>query len=131
MANLNLAEFWSRTADDNKDHDTGVYVDVKTANGQTLLAQIANADNSDDDATEYNDGSEHTIKLAGLSTGSTKDDCNGFKVSLKSKANGGDKWKIETARVILYFTDGTNLAKEIHGIELDSDDSNFSNVVNF
>ena len=125
MSTLSTAEFFSHTNDDNKDKDTGVFVDVFTKDGNTLLAQIADADNSSDDATEYNDGSEHVIGLTVKSSGSTKEDCAGFKVKVRSKANGDDKWKFN-ARVTLFFTDGTNLVKPKDGIELDSEDSGFA-----
>jgi len=121
---LQSAEFSSRTNNENKDKDTGVYVYVYTRDGGTLLAQIENADNSDKDATEYNNGSDHTIKLTVLSPGSTRDACAGFKVKVKSKANGNDKWQFN-ARVTLYFNDGTNLSKGKDGIELNSRGSNF------
>lgn len=124
---LNRAELFTQTNDDNKDHDTGVYVDVFTSNGATKLANIENADNCDSDACEYNDGSRHTVVLNVLSPGSTKDDCQGFKAKIKSKANGNDKWKIKKATVTLYFSDGTNLVKERSDFELNSRGSNFSN----
>jgi hypothetical protein len=106
---LTKAEFWSRTGDDNKDHDTGVYVSVKTNDLGSELAKIDNADNSDNDRTEYNDHSEHTIKLVVESPGTTKEACKKFKFKIGSKATGNDKWKIEKAKVTLYFDDGTNL----------------------
>src|SRR6185369_9081285 len=57
------ATFFSHTNDDNKDHDTGIYVKVRTANGGTLIAHADNRDNSGDDGTEYKDGSDHQFDL--------------------------------------------------------------------
>jgi hypothetical protein len=125
MATLISAEFFSHTNDDNKDKNTGVFVEVKTRDGNTLLAEIIDADNSDDDATEYNDGSDHAIPLVVKSTGSTKEECAGFKVRVRSKAKGNDKWKFN-ARVTLGFSDGTNLVKPKDDIELNSRGSQFA-----
>jgi hypothetical protein len=125
MATLTTAEFFSHTNDDNKDKDTGVFVEVKTKNGNTLLAEINDADNSTRDETEYNDGSEHVIPLVVKSTGSTKEECAAFKVRVRSKANGNDKWKFN-ARLTLGFSDGTNLVKSKDDIELNSRGSQFA-----
>src|SRR5437899_3351083 len=77
------ADFFSETGDDNKDHDTGVWVTVKTEDETILLAHVDNADNSGSDATEYNDGSKHTINLTVDSPGAPRDKCLNFKVHLK------------------------------------------------
>jgi hypothetical protein len=122
---LTKAEFWSRTGDDNKDHDTGVYVYAKINDLSSELAKIENADNSDNDRTEYNDHSEHTIKLIVESPGATKESCKKFKFRIGSKANGNDKWKIEKAKVTLYFDDGTNLVQECGAQELNSRGSRY------
>jgi hypothetical protein len=45
--------FFSHTNDDNKDHDTGVYVKVWTSDVKTVIAHANNRDNSGDDGTEY------------------------------------------------------------------------------
>lgn len=123
-----MAEFYSKTGNDNKDHNTGVYVYVKNENNTTILAKIEDADNSSTDATEYNDGSEHIIKLIVMKPEATKETCQHFNVLLKSKATGNDNWNIEIAQVILYFTDGTNIKKETHNFSLNSRGSNFAEI---
>jgi hypothetical protein len=119
------AEIWTRTGDDNKDKDTGVYVYVKTNDLATELANIENADNSSKDATEYNDWSEHTIKLVVQAPGVAFDKCRKFKFRIGSKATGKDKWIINKAKVTLYFDDGTNLVQECGEQTLYSKDSKY------
>src|SRR5262249_10965062 len=48
------AELFTHTNNDNKDHDTGIYVSATTLDRRTLLAGCSNTDNSGDDSTEYN-----------------------------------------------------------------------------
>ena len=94
---------------DNKDHDTGIYVTVKTSDDRTLLASINNADSSGKDMTEYNDDSHHIVPLVVEAPGVTKAACGQFKVRMSIKTNGNDTWTIDEARVTLYFTDATTL----------------------
>ena len=114
------AELYTKTGDDNKDKDTGVYVTVTTNDGNTLLAEIKNADSSGDDKTEYNDNSDHTIELVIKSSGSTKTDCQKFKFRVGSQAKGNDKWKITKATLTLTFDDNTTLSHEVGAFELNS-----------
>ena len=95
---LQRAEFFSHTNDDNKDHDTGVYVYVKTKDGKSELAKVENADNSPNDETEYNDGSDHTVPLVVIAPGTTKSVCDGFAVTIKQHTNGKDTWKFNGKR---------------------------------
>lgn len=74
-ATLTRAELFTLTGDDNKDHDTCVWVNVITADGQSQVAHIENGDCGGDDSTEYNDHSPHTIKLVMDAAGASKDAC--------------------------------------------------------
>ncbi len=116
------AELYTLTGDaDNKDHDTGIYLIVKTADDRTLLASVNNADSSGKDMTEYNDDSHHIVPLVVEAPGITKEDCGGFKVHMFIKTNGNDTWTIDDARVTLYFSDGTTLVAEQFGFSLVND----------
>lgn len=119
---IDRVEFFSHTNDDNKDHDTGVYVYVHSKDGKTELAKIENADNSPNDDTEYNDGSDHTLKLVVINTGARKSDCADFKVTVKQRTNGNDTWKFN-GKVTIFFTDGTTLVKSKDGIILKNNDA--------
>jgi hypothetical protein len=114
---LVAAELLTHTNDDNKDHDTGIYATVETADGTALLAELNNADSSGDDATEYNDGSYHSIALPVTAWGMPKSLCRQFRVHLQQQTYGHDTWKFN-ARVILYFSDGTDLVADAFGIRL-------------
>jgi hypothetical protein len=127
---LGRAELYTATGDgDNKDHDTGIFVSVKTADDSMLLASISNADSSGKDMTEYNDDSYHIVPLVVESPGATDLQCTGFKVHMWIKTNGDDTWDIDLARVTLYFSDGTNLVAEQQGFQLVNDgaSTDFSN----
>lgn len=95
----------------------GIIVDVITASNAT---QMAHMDNSSSDSTEYNDGSEHTVKLIVDSPGISRDACTGFKSSVKIHTNGNDTWKFN-GRVTLFFDDGSNLVQSPEGITLKND----------
>jgi hypothetical protein len=116
------AELFTLTGDgDNKDHDTGIYLIVKTSDDRTLLASVNNADSSGKDMTEYNDDSHHIVPLVVEAPGVTKGDCGGFKVHMSIKTNGDDTWTIDDARVTLYFSDGTTLVAEQFDFSLVND----------
>jgi hypothetical protein len=119
---LMRAELFTLTGDgDNKDHDTAIFVSVKSADNRIQLASASNADASGKDMTEYNDDSYHIVPLVVDSPGSTKDECTSFNVRLMIKTNGNDTWTIDIARVTLFFTDGTNLVAEKTSFELVND----------
>jgi hypothetical protein len=121
-ATLSRVELFTLTGDeDNKDHDTGIYVTVKTSDGQSLLASVNNADSSGKDMTTYNDDSHHIVPLVVEAPGALRSDCRGFKVRMWIKTNGNDNWSIDDARVTLYFSDGTTLVAEQLGFSLDGD----------
>ena len=119
---LERAELFTLTGDgDNKDHDTGIYVSVKTADGSTELASINGADSSGKDMTEYNDDSSHIVPLVIDAPGTTKGQSSGYRVHMWIKTNGDDTWDIDVARTTLYFSDGTNLVAEQTGFQLVND----------
>ncbi len=112
------AELFTLTGNDNKDKDTGIDIEVLTADGRTLLAFIGNADSSGTDATEYNDNSAHTVPLIIFSPGAPRDACIGFTVHMSISTNGNDTWKIRQARVALLFSDGNTLIAEKDNFQL-------------
>jgi hypothetical protein len=126
---LKLARFTSITEKDNKDRDVFVYVFTK--DGKTRLAQVENADNSDKDATEYNNGSMHVLDLALISPGSTKSECMDFTFKVGIKANGNDKWKVADARVELIFSDLSELDGRSGYFELESRGSTYTETSTF
>lgn len=133
QAVLIRAELATHTNDDNKDHDTCVYAAVTTADGSSQLAHISNGDCGGDDATEYNDNSDHSIAFQIDASGASKDTCKGFKVHLWQKTHGGrghDTWKFD-ARAILYFSDGLNLVANAGGVTLNSDSTSAAPAVDF
>jgi hypothetical protein len=114
------ATFSSHTNDDNKDHDTGVYVKVWTVDGSTIMAHADNRDSSGSDATEYNDGSDHQFNLDVDAAGLKKSSARRFKVQVCQQTNGHDTWKFN-ARVTLVFSDNSNLVASKDGIILVND----------
>jgi hypothetical protein len=133
QAVLIRGELATHTNDDNKDHDTCVYATVTTADGSSQLAHINNGDCGGDDATEYNDNSDHSIAFQIDSAGATKDACKGFKVHMWQKTHGGrghDTWKFDV-RAILYFSDGLNLVASAGGVTLSSNSTSDAPAVDF
>ena len=117
MTKLERAEFFSHTNNDNKDHDTGIYVTVMSSGNNTRLASIENADSSGDDSREYKDGSDHPITLHIDAPGASKEACEGFKTKVSIKTNGHDTWRFN-GTVTLFFDDGTNITKTKDSISL-------------
>lgn len=111
------ATFFSHTNDDNKDHDTGIYIKVRTSDGSTLIAHADNRDNSGDDGTEYKDGSDHQFDLDLDAAGLRKSAATSFKVQVCQRTHGDDTWKFN-GRVVLFFSDNSNLVSSRDGIEL-------------
>jgi hypothetical protein len=109
--------FSSHTNDDNKDHDTGVYVKVHTKDGQTLIAHADNRDNGGTDATEYNDNSDHSFSLDVDADGLKKSAATGFRVQVCQQTNGNDTWKMRSS-VVVKFSDGANLTASSGDVEL-------------
>jgi hypothetical protein len=114
------ATFFSHTNDDNKDHDTGIYVKARIQDGSSLIGHADNRDNSGDDGTEYKDGSDHQFDLDLDAAGLSKSDAGNFKVQVCQHTHGHDTWKFN-GRVVLYFSDRTNLVSARDGIELVND----------
>ncbi len=75
------ATFFSHTNDKDKDHDTGIYISVRSNDGSMVIADANNADNSGDDGTQYKDGSDHQFDLSLDAPGLHKNSA-GFKTHL-------------------------------------------------
>jgi hypothetical protein len=87
---LTKAAFSSHTLDEDKDHDTGIYVKVRTKNGKTLIAHVDNRDNSGDDGTQYKDQSDHSFNLDIDADGLTYSRAEGAKVEVCIHTKGTD-----------------------------------------
>jgi hypothetical protein len=120
-------EFVSQTRDDKKDEQTGIYVYVTTKDDKIVLAQIEGADGVGRKPKEYLPKRDHVIQLLIVNHAVTKSDCEGFKVKVKSKASGNDKWDFK-GRVTLYFQDGTYISSVKDGLSLESTNSAFAEV---
>ena len=125
-AALIKATFLSHTNDDDKDHDTGVYVKVWIEDRSRLIAHADNRDSSEDNRTEYVDGSDHQFDLDLDAPQLSKSAARNLKVQVCQRSHGSDTWTFN-GRVVLYFSDRTNLAVGADGIHLNSD----SACVNF
>ena len=102
------AEFRSHTTRSDKDHDTGVFVEVVKSDLNVKIAKVSNADSSPNEFTHYNNSSDHTIRLRLESPDITFDSCKSFKFKVGCRATGSGKW-IFTGRVTLRFDDGRSL----------------------
>lgn len=114
------ATFFSHTNDEDKDHDTGIYVRVTAADGTTTIAHADNRDNSGDDATQYKDGSDHQFDLDLDSPGLSKPTCQKYTVHMYIHTHGKDTWHFN-GRVVLYFSDKTNITATLGNSELKND----------
>jgi hypothetical protein len=114
------ATFFSHTNDEDKDHDTGIYLRVTGADGTTTIAHADNRDNSGDDGTQYKDGSDHQFDLDLDSPGLDKSACEHFTVHMWIHTHGHDTWRFN-GRLVLYFSDKSNITATIGNSELKND----------
>jgi hypothetical protein len=84
----------THTIDDDKDHDTGIYVDV-VGNSRKLIADVADAQSSDNDSTHFDDGRVHSFDFSPVNDHILKDECTNFKWRMGIKASGGTDVTIE------------------------------------
>jgi hypothetical protein len=101
---LTSAKITFETTDDDKDHDTAVFVYVRSRNDGKLLAYIENADSSEYEYTNYKDHSEHSISLSFDRV--RKADCEDTQITIGSHPVGRDCWMFD-AKVELFFIDGS------------------------
>jgi len=122
---LASATFLTHTGGDDKDHDTGIYIDVYTADRRILLAHIENADNCG--GCHYDDHSEHGFNIPVVAR-AERWQCENFIVVLRTRANGNDRWIIDHASVTLNFAGGPPLEKSRRNFELNSRGSQFASI---
>ncbi|HEY4302856.1 MAG TPA: hypothetical protein VGM82_00205 [Gemmatimonadaceae bacterium] len=112
---LTKAVLFTHTNDDDKDHDTCIYVKATTSDGQTLIAHADKRECSSDASTHYDDNSDHQFALDIDADGLDKSATKGFNVALSQETHGGaghDTWKFN-ARLVLYFSDKSNFTAQI------------------
>jgi hypothetical protein len=112
--------FTSRTGDDGKDHDTGVFVRVLTLDRGMIIASVEDADDCGD--CEYDDQTTHTLNLRVNSPGLTRAQCAGFvyEVGAAAHPDTTDNWNINDTSVEITFDDGSALKKASGGFSLHS-----------
>jgi len=112
----------THTNDDDKDHDTCVFVDVKNASGDSIIAHAENHECSSDDSKQYKDGSDHTFDLSVDGVGMAKSAARGFTVHMWQETHGGrghDTWKFNVT-VTLTFSDRTTLIAQLPNVTFSS-----------
>jgi len=128
------ATLFTHTNDDDKDHDTGVFIEVYTADGKSLIGKAYDKDDTNDDGGQYKDNSNHQFDLElGDAVGMSKSDCEKFKTVIWQQTHNGaghDTWKFN-AKVILLFSNKTNITAQNNGITLTSRGTNEKPSVEF
>jgi hypothetical protein len=114
------ATFHSHTNNEDKDHDTGIYLKVMTSDGSGIIAHADNRDNSGDDGTQYKDGSDHEFGLDIDARAIRRSACKAFLVHMWIHTHGNDTWRFN-GWVRLDFSDGTNLVANLGNSELKND----------
>jgi hypothetical protein len=90
------------------------------ADGTTTIAHADNRDNSGDDGTQYKDGSDHQFDLDLDSPGISKAACQHYAVHMRIHTHGNDTWRFN-GRVVLYFSDGTNITAFLGDTQLENE----------
>jgi hypothetical protein len=112
--NLVRAELTTHTGGCDKDRDSRVFCEVRTADKSVVLAEVSGGDGD----KEYKDNSDNTLALVVRSKGSTLSDCDKFVFRIGMDPHGRDKWEFR-GKVTLYFDNGKTLVQEIGDAELD------------
>jgi hypothetical protein len=123
----------THTNDNDKDHDTCVFVEIKNAAGDSLIAHGENHECSSDDSKQYKDGSDHQFELSADAVGMARPDAGGFKVHMWQETHGGrghDTWKFN-ATVTLQFSDRTNLVAQVSDVTFESSSTEDRPAVDF
>jgi len=138
---LTRAFFTSRTHNEDKDNDTGVFVVVYKHDKKTIIASIADADSHGKYGYSNNDAQKgvHQVEL-NISAHWPKSQCDGFfyKVGIMARSgifpagsihitingvpagtitSGNDRWQYD-GDVTLMFDDNTVIKKTINGQDL-------------
>ena len=85
---LTKATFFTQTTHEDKDEESCVNVEVKTASG-AMIAHAYKKDCSHSDRTEYREGSRHQFDLTIDSPGLARDAAKGFKVVMWKQRGSG------------------------------------------
>jgi len=115
---ITSVRFTSQTGGDDKDHDTGVFIRILTADQKTLIASIDNADNCNN--CHYDDHTTHSFNVNVNSPALTKSDCAGFVYFVGSRANGNDNWDLDGTSIDIVFDNRDDLTKSSGGFSLNS-----------
>ena len=97
----------THTNNEDKEWNTCVFAEVKTADGD-LIAHASGQDCNNADGTQYKDGSDHQFDLTIDSPGLARNLAKGFTVHMWQETHGGaghDTWRFNV-RVILQFSQG-------------------------
>jgi hypothetical protein len=120
------------TGDDDRDHDTAIFVEVTKADAKTDIAKIAYAEVGG--KYGYADHTTHQFDFPPVRAGIPKNQCQNFKFRMGIQAHGGvfgndklnvefenlpifstqggnDRWKFD-AWLILTFSDGSTLTRD-------------------
>ncbi len=123
----------THTNDEDKDWNTCVFAEVKTAAGD-LIAHASGQDCNNADGTQYKDGSDHQFDLTIDSPGLARNLAKGFTVHMWQETHGGaghDTWRFNV-RVILQFSSGAPvLSASQDGVELKSNGTSDRPSVDF
>jgi len=115
---LTKAVFFTHTNGEDKDHDTGIYVQVRDNSG-SIIAHANNRDSSGGDGTKYKEGSDHQFELTLDAPGLPKSKLSDFRVKVWQRTNGHDTWDLDCT-VALSFSDGTSLFAYLDNTRLEN-----------
>lgn len=111
--------FHFRTTSDDKDHDTGFELDLKTANDLVIASGVLNQG----DNVYYGNDSDHDFNL-NVDGHYTEWDLNHGKIDIRITPNGHDTWKFDLY-VYVYYTNGEHSEYRSIGWTLTQDDPTY------
>jgi hypothetical protein len=122
------ADVVTDTGGQEKDHDTGIWVDV-IAKDNRLIAKAENAAYSKDDNrdTHFKDHSHHEFPLTIVDPNIPIPDAQGFRVKFRIKANGNNHW-IADVKIRLHYSDGVTVIENARHVDLNSRGSDLVGV---
>ncbi len=125
-AKLTKVTITFRTHNDNKDHDTKLYVKIKSKVNLFLSKDVAFGNELGGDM-EFVDPSNHSFDLTLNSSTIKVSDLTAPFISIDVQPNGNDRWIFDYS-IRLEFSDGNAYSSESQGVILDQDNRHHEGI---
>jgi hypothetical protein len=107
---------------DDRDHDTGINVEVRTVSPHTDIAKVHCSQRGGEYGYAQRTTNEFEVTLSPGARTLTKTQCQNFEFRIGIHPNGSDRWKFD-AWLILWFDDGSTIWNDKIGQNVEVNDA--------